>query len=94
MDFSSLSQLSANPRWVRLLRNRQVLVDAAKVSLVVGTLLNLVNQWEPLSAGQWPVQWPVFTGTLLNYLIPFGVSLFSSIKALSSAVANNEGDIQ
>ena len=85
-----MSQLSAKPRWVRLLRNRQVLVDAAKVSLVVGTLLNLVNQWEPLSAGQWPV----FTDTLLNYLIPFGVSLFSSIKALSSAVANNEGDIQ
>jgi hypothetical protein len=65
-------------------------VDAAKVSLVVGTLLNLMNQWELLSGGQWPV----FTDTLLNYLIPFGVSLFSSIKALSSAVADNEGDIQ
>ena len=83
-------QLRAKTKWVRLLRNRQVLVDAAKVSLVVGTLLNLANQWELLSAGQWPV----FTDTLLNYLMPFGVSLFSSIKALSSAVVDHKNEIQ
>ncbi len=68
----------------------QVLYAAIKVSLVVGTLLNLINQWDLLSVGQYPA----IGDTLLNYLVPFCVSLYSGTKALSSHDLNNEGDIQ
>jgi len=46
------------------------------VSLVVGTLLNLINQAGPVLNGA-PLSWPHL---LLNYLVPFCVSSYSAAK--------------
>ena len=46
------------------------------VALVVGTILNLINQGENLLAGG-AISWP---HTLLNYVVPFCVSGFSAAR--------------
>ncbi len=46
------------------------------VSMVVGTLLNLINQGGPVLDGA-PLSWPHL---LLNYLVPFCVSSYSAAK--------------
>lgn len=48
---------------------------AFRVALVIGSLLNLINSGPDLLAGQLPPHpWKI----PLTYLVPFGVSLYSS----------------
>lgn len=54
-----------------------VLATAIKVSLVVGTCLNLINQGAAVWHGA-PIDWPRLG---LNYLVPFLVSSYSGGKA-------------
>ncbi len=50
-----------------------------KVAIVVGVLLNLINQWEALSTASWgAIHWPKF---LLTFCVPFCVSVYSSAMA-------------
>jgi len=49
---------------------------AIKVSAVVGTVLNLVNQGQSLLGGG-AISWP---HALLNYVVPFCVSAYSAVK--------------
>ena len=56
----------------------QILRNALKVSLVVGTLLNLINQGERLFAGD-GLLWGY---VLMNYLVPFCVATYSGARAL------------
>lgn len=64
----------------RTMLTPRILYSAAKVSLVVGTLLNVINQWEYMMAGH-----GVMIGHLLmNYFVPFCVSAYSGAKALAS----------
>lgn len=53
---------------------------AAKISLVVGSVLNLVNQGDVLWGDTELEIWHF----LLNYLVPFGVSSFSAMQARDS----------
>lgn len=64
------------PRNHRLLVERSQVCNALKVSLVVGTVLNLLNQGQAILQGDYPDGWRL----LLNYLVPFGVSLYSAVK--------------
>lgn len=59
---------------------KRILFSATKVSLVVGTLLNIINQWEYIVAGQGGMAGHL----LMNYLVPFCVSVYSGAKALES----------
>ncbi|CUS47954.1 MAG: hypothetical protein HLUCCO02_05190 [Idiomarinaceae bacterium HL-53] len=43
------------------------------VSLVVGTVLNLINQWAAIWGTDTLVVWQL----ILNYLVPFTVSVYS-----------------
>lgn len=62
-----------------LMLKPRILYGAIKVSLVVGTLLNVINQWESVMAGQ-----GLMIGhLLLNYFVPFCVSAYSGAKALA-----------
>ena len=45
------------------------------VSLIIGSLLCLINQWEAIIAGFIAVSWPK---VMLAYLVPFGVSPYST----------------
>lgn len=52
-----------------------MIVRALKVSLIVGTLLNLINSGDALLAGHLPPNaWKI----PLTYLVPFLVSYYSS----------------
>ncbi|GMH45163.1 hypothetical protein BSKO_13120 [Bryopsis sp. KO-2023] len=57
------------------------------VSILVGTILTLINQGEILLQGQVPLWWKV----LLTYLVPFLVSSYGSMSAilLNESKANN-----
>ena len=62
----------------RAMASKKIAGNGVKVSLVVGTMLNLVNQGEYLLAGQ-----GVMIGhVLLNYLVPFCVACYSGARAL------------
>lgn len=52
----------------------QTVWRAAKVSLVIGTLLVLINQGDLILAGVWPPLWKV----LLTYLVPYGVASYAA----------------
>ncbi|ADL55940.1 nitrate/nitrite transporter NrtS [Gallionella capsiferriformans] len=63
---------------ISLLRiaRRQIMLPALKVALVVGTLLNLVNQGENPISGQ-PIN---FLQVLLNFFVPICVSSYSAVR--------------
>ena len=64
---------------VKLLRTacqRPIVVAALKVALVVGTILNLINQGGWLLDGLQPSWFHV----LLNYLVPYCVSSYSAAR--------------
>ena len=64
--------------------NSQMIKRAMIIAIVVGTLLNLINQYDALmedSSFNW-------IKALLTYCVPFCVSLFSSWLAIRDAKAN------
>ncbi len=55
---------------------REVVRNAIRVALVVGTILNLINQWQALFGEQ---QWR-WGMALLNYIVPFSVASYSAAR--------------
>ena len=55
---------------------RPIVIGALKVSLVVGTILNLINQGGRLLDGL-PLSW---FHVVLNYLVPYCVSSYSAAR--------------
>jgi hypothetical protein len=53
--------------------SRPIVSNSVRVALVVGTVLNAVNQGSTILAGG-PVSW---THLLLNYLVPYCVASYS-----------------
>ncbi len=62
---------------LRLMATRPVAVTAIKVSLVVGTILNLINQGDAL-IHLTGVQW---SKVVLNYVTPYLVASYSAARA-------------
>jgi hypothetical protein len=61
---------------LRLVMTRRIATAALKVSLVVGTVLNLINNGE-----QWWIHHTVnLWQALLNYVVPFCVSSYSAAR--------------
>lgn len=56
--------------------SRRIVINSARIALVVGTVLNLVNQGEAMVAGA-PVSW---IHLLLNYAVPYCVASYSAAK--------------
>ena len=50
------------------------------VAVLVGTILNTINQGPELLTGHWPVWWKL----ILTYLTPFVVASYGSYAALRS----------
>lgn len=57
--------------------SRDLVWRAVKISFVVGSILNLINQGEVL----WGAAELSIPHVLLNYLVPFAVSIFSAMQA-------------
>lgn len=83
------SRLSWPAAVARHLRAPVAVLRCARIALVVGTLLSLVNQGGVLLAGDLSVALGVKLG--LNFLIPFSVSSLGYITA-SHAAAESGGD--
>ncbi|OIO83124.1 MAG: hypothetical protein AUJ88_00075 [Gallionellaceae bacterium CG1_02_56_997] len=56
--------------------SHHIVVNALKIGLVVGTVLNLVNQGEAMLQGATIEWWHL----LLNYLVPYCVASYSAAK--------------
>jgi len=56
-----------------VITSRHIVLAAIKVSLIVGTLLNLINQFDVL-LGEQEWRWGM---AVLNYLVPYLVSSYS-----------------
>ena len=57
-------------------------MSAVKVALVVGTLLALINHYDKLATMNF--QRSDIFKILLTYLVPYGVSTWSAVKALQA----------
>lgn len=55
---------------------KRIVFNSMKISLVVGLVLNIINQWDALF-GDVEVSWP---HVILNFFVPFCVATYSAIK--------------
>lgn len=51
------------------------------VAVVIGTVLNLINQGPEIFSGHWPIWWKL----ILTYFVPFAVASYGSYAAFSSS---------
>jgi hypothetical protein len=51
------------------------------VALVIGTVLNGINQGPEIVTGHWPVWWKL----ILTYFVPFAVASYGSYAAFRSS---------
>jgi hypothetical protein len=51
------------------------------VALLIGTLLNAINQGPEILTGHWPVWWKL----ILTYSVPFAVASYGSYAAFRSS---------
>lgn len=63
-------------RFFKIVMSRHIVVNALKIALVVGSLLNLVNQGESLLQGG-SISW---LHLALNYLVPYCVASYSATR--------------
>lgn len=62
--------------------SRRVVSSAIKVAIMVGTLLFLINHADEL--GDLKLNAEIILKTILTYLVPYGVSTWSAVKAIRS----------
>jgi len=62
--------------WLDLALGRAVVLNATRIALVVGTLLNAINQGSQILDGA-RIDWPRF---LLNFVVPYVVSTVSAVQ--------------
>ena len=55
---------------------KHIVVNACRIALVVGTVLNLINQGDAILAGQ-GISWGHIA---MNYLVPYCVATYSAVK--------------
>lgn len=67
-------------QWLRVALSPGVIARAVKVALVVGSVLNLVNQGTVLLAGEF-ADFDAMRG-LLNYVVPYCVATYGATSAL------------
>jgi hypothetical protein len=51
------------------------------VALIIGTVLNSINQGPEILGGHWPVWWKL----ILTYFVPFAVASYGSYAAFRSS---------
>ena len=73
------------PNFMHLLFHPTAVRRAIKVALLIGTLLILINQADLLLAGTLPPLWKI----ILTYLVPYGVSSYSTAALLRETAGAN-----
>jgi len=77
-------------RFVKISLSRHIVLASFKIALVVGTLLNLVNQGEALLSGS-TISW---LHLFLNYCVPYCVASYSAAKNELELRENNDCEIK
>ena len=67
---------AVKPRVLRLMLQRRIVSGALKVSLVVGTVLNVINNGEQLWTHHAVNLWQV----AMNFVVPYCVSSYSAAR--------------
>ncbi len=70
------------PSFLSIARSGAIVKSALKVALVVGTILALINHYDKLPTMNFSRS-DLFK-ILLTYLVPYGVSTWSAVKALQA----------
>lgn len=63
-------------RWITLWFSSRIVASAVRIALLVGTVLNLINQGTALADGQELDWWRLG----LNYMVPYLVSSYSAVR--------------
>lgn len=63
-------------RFTKTALSRHIVLNAFKIAMVVGTLLNMVNQGDSMLRGG-TISWLYF---IFNYLVPYCVASYSATK--------------
>ena len=74
----------ATSNWIRLACNPSVVRRGMVYSLVVGTLLAIINQGDVIMQGS--LTWWHGLKIALTYLVPYAVSTLSSVGAMQNSV--------
>jgi hypothetical protein len=88
MTANPQSGAGVDPSAVLKARAWPIVAKGMRVSAVVGVLLNLINQGSAFLDGFTDVQWHL---VLLNFAVPFGVSVYSSATSLLRAARSEAG---
>jgi hypothetical protein len=72
-------------RLLQLACSRRIVINAIKIALVVGTVLNIINQGSTFMANA-GISW---IHVLLNYLVPYSVASYSAAK---NQMTNQDGE--
>ena len=68
--------------WFKTARSRSIQMTGLKMALVVGTILNLINQGDAiLNWGLESVHWPKL---ILTFCVPYCVAVFAGTQARRS----------
>ena len=63
--------------YIEILCYKEILIKSSKISLIVGTLLNIINQGEIIFALDF--ESINYTKSLLTYMVPFLVSTYTAV---------------
>jgi len=72
--------------WLALALERAVILTAARIAIVVGALLNAINQGPQVLHGA-RLDWPRFA---LNFIVPYVVSTVSSVQVKRNSSRGRE----
>ncbi|NQV44736.1 MAG: nitrate/nitrite transporter NrtS [Rhodospirillales bacterium] len=64
-------------KWIQLATSRSIVRRSVFVSMIVGTLLLIINQGDVMLGGAAPD----LVKTILTYLVPYCVSTYASVSA-------------
>ncbi len=68
--------------FLALCMQRSIVLRSARVALVVGTLLALINHGDLLFGAEWTAA--RLAKILLTYCVPYGVATYAGVQALRS----------
>jgi hypothetical protein len=74
---------SKEESWFQTARRAKIVRSAVKVSLVVGTLLVVINQADALLSGS--ITRGMIAKILLTYFVPYCVSTYAAVQALRNS---------
>ncbi|KMT65311.1 nitrate/nitrite transporter NrtS [Catenovulum maritimum] len=65
--------------WLAVASDKQIVTRSLKISLIVGSLLTLINQYE-IFIGETQITTAQFLKIVLTYMVPYAVSTYAAVS--------------